>query len=196
MASSQNQAVAAAWPKVNSRYHPGRSCVSCFLCGKEQARYDHFIGLTAEVQQYIQRYSTLSIPGESCLCRNHRIEAQRNLDSSQYDKLPTWKKGIESEACCVLDTEPWRSKCIYAECSNTSGITKIIVPNDRQGFCSALGLNDDEPVALCEEHYQRVYRQMHQRCPCAGCGAKPKVREGPFRRHSPDALFVCQYLNQ
>ena len=69
MASSQSQAATAAWAKVTSQYHPERSCVSCFLCGRQQARYDHFKGLTADVQQYIGQYSTSSIPGDSCLCR-------------------------------------------------------------------------------------------------------------------------------
>ena len=192
MASSEKTA-AASWPKVTSQYHRERSCAACFLCGKKQARYDHFNGLAEEVRHYIQNYSTSSIPGDSCICRNHRIEAKRNLNNTQH--IPTWKeRGKENVTGCI---EAVHCKCTYPECSTTSQNARIIIPIDRETFCNALGnCSDNVPVAVYKVHYQRIYRQIYQHHPCAGCDAKPKAREGPYTRHSPDALTVCQYLNE
>ena len=45
---------------------------------------------------------------------------------------------------------------------------------------------------LCETHYQTMYREVHKFHLYAGCGAKPKVREGSYRRHSPNAAIVSE----
>ena len=50
----------------------------------------HLRGLAINAQQYLQQHYSSSIPGNSCLCRSHSIEAQRNSNYPQHP--PTWKK--------------------------------------------------------------------------------------------------------
>ena len=106
MSGSRGKSTAAGL-KVTSQYHEGVCCGPCFFCGKEQARYDHFIGLAINAQQYLQRHYGSSIPGNSCLCRSHCIEAQRNSNDPQH--LPTWKKANKEN---VPEPDAMLSKCI------------------------------------------------------------------------------------
>ena len=73
---------------MSRSYHQGKSCGPCYLCGKVENRYDHFSGLPVEVQTLIQSTQTGTIPGNSCLCRIHQKEVQRNLGNPKY--VPTW----------------------------------------------------------------------------------------------------------
>ena len=50
--------------------------------------------------------------------------------------------------------------------------------------------------ALCDKHYQLLYRESHEPKICAGCGAKPKSRQAPYSRVSPYAISVSKYLNE
>ena len=54
----------------------------------------------------------------------------------------------------------------------------------------------EQPIFLCQTHYQCLYRKIHAHIPCAGCDAKPKSSQGGYTRHSPDALSVTNYLNE
>ena len=77
--------------------------------------------------------------------------------------------------------------------------TKLIVASKatNEAFCQALNVgNTEQCLSLCEAHYQYLYRQIHTYKPCADCGAKPKVRQGAYTRHSPDALAVSHYLTE
>jgi hypothetical protein len=46
---------------------------------------------------------------------------------------------------------------------------------------------------LCQMHYNFLYRQIYL-SPCACCDAKPRPRNGPFTRHSPDATAISLHL--
>ena len=61
-----------------------------------------------------------TIPGNSCLCRAHRREAQRHRLEPEY--IPLWKKGKENVHEAV-------NKCAYPECVATSDDKKIIIPS-------------------------------------------------------------------
>lgn len=175
--------------KVTSQYHRGTFCGPCFICGKEEERYDHFDGLRHEVQQFLVTHSGTYIPGNSCICRSHRREAQRQHLNSGY--VPKWKVNKENLA------PQTHYVCVYKECSVTSETDKVIAPSDEtlDSFCRVLGTTV-QPVVLCEKHYQLVYRQIHEHKPCAGCGVKPKFRQNAHTRHSPDPITVSQYLSK
>ena len=162
-----------------SRHHEGQFG-SCFICGKtKERRYDHFCGLSAATQQYIQRHHNSSdkIPGNSCLCRSHSQEAQRNHQNSEH--LPTWSKSRER----ITDTHTVTQTCAYPECTASSSSTKIIVASKatNEAFCQALNVsNTEQCLSLCEAHYEHLYWQIHTYEPCAGCGAKPRARQGAY----------------
>ena len=176
------------WPPVSSPYHRGTFCGPCYICGKRQERYDHYDGLSREVQEFLMAHSSLQIPGSSCICRNHRREALRQRLNSGY--VPALKKTEESS------TQTDTRVCMYKECASTSETGKLITPSDEtlQSFRKMLDTTEHS-VLLCEKHYQLVYRKMHERTPCAGCGAKPKVRQDAYTRHSPDPFTISQYLS-
>lgn len=173
--------------KVSSKYHTGE-CGPCYLCGKEQMRYDHFGSLSTEAQVFLQRHTGTIVPDSSCLCRSHQREEIRHR--SDLDYVPLWKKHVEKTADACI------SKCVYPDCAATAENAKIIVPSTEYQSSFAKVLNTSQgTVKLCNQHYQALYQREHSHDPCAGCGLIPKVRQSAFYRHSPDAATVCEILN-
>ena len=72
---------------------------------------------------------------------------------------------------------------------------RIITASGETLATFAKELNVEGVVTLCETHYQTMYREVHKLHQCAGCGAKSKVREGAYTRHSPNAAIVSEYLH-
>ena len=177
-----------------SSHHRNRSCNPCFICGLRQLRYDHYCTYKPAEQKFLQRHIGREIPSHACLCRAHHREAQRHKSDPEY--VPIWKtasKGSKPDTPCMT--------CNYPGCSNTSSSARIIVPSGeiQLRFCEALGYQHCSAMGVmhvCETHYQHLYRQVHALNPCAGCGAKPKVRQGAYTRHSPDPVYISQYLTQ
>jgi hypothetical protein len=130
----------------------------------------------AEIE-FFESLTERQLRNDSCICRSHRAEAKRHLANPDY--VPKWnKEKSQLYICCSLD-----------ECTATSHNFKIIrLSEDTK---QKLLTSQD---TLCEFHYQELYRQAHQYTPCAFCGAKPKVRSGPYTRHSPDAMAVSNLL--
>ena len=177
-------------PKVKSNYHRGTFCGPCIICGQEQERYDHFDGLSQEVQQFLLVHSGMLIPGNSCICRNHRREALHHQSNSGY--IPVWKKKPEES----LAPEQTNHQCMYKDCAVTSSTGKIIAPSMEtlESFRKVLDTTEHS-VFLCDKHYRLVYCEMHEHVPCAGCGAKPKVRQNAYSQHSPDLFTISVYLS-
>ena len=87
-----------------------------------------------------------------------------------------------------------KHKCgVFPQCTATSLRERIITPSGDMQTLFSEQLNVPKPV-VCEMHYQHLYRILHMQNPCAGCGAKPKSRQGVYTRHSPNAEKVSQYL--
>ena len=173
---------------VMSSCHRHRSCTSCFLCGKEQGRYDHYCTLNDREKQFIQKNlpQGTTAPEDGCMCCSHKVEARRYCSDPEY--VPMWKrreKVINQNICCI-----------YPECTSTSLNTKVINTPDiklQEVICYELK-REIEDIFLCEKHYQFFYRKLNAYHPCASCGAKPKVRQGPYFRHSPDPTIINDYL--
>ena len=167
-------------------YHPDKSCGPCFFCGAKQQRYCHFGGLADEGKKYYLRHFCDKIPDDSCICRAHQNELKRHIEDTDY--IPKWKKEHS-------ELPKHTMYCMYADCNSNSSNEKIIEPSKelQAEFCNEL--ETVKVVTLCEKHYHFLYRQSHKSKPCASCGANPKIRHGPYIRHSPDPATVCQYLN-
>ena len=135
----------------------------------------------------MKQHASSDIPEDSCICRAHRREAKRHQSDPEY--IPIWKKGDQGSEHVTA--------CMYPECSATSLIEKIIVPSDetQETIREMLNTGTHQSVKLCKTHYQQLYRQTHIHHPCAGCGAKPKFRQGAYTRHSPDAATISDYLH-
>ena len=147
-------------------HHPGRPCGPCYLCGKKQKRYCHLNALEEQHQEFIQRYLTVDdVPGDSCICRAHQMEAMRHLNDACY--VPKWKKSDNGH---IL-------KCTYPECQASSDRDRVVVPleSTKTLFSKVPNTDLSHVQALCDKHYQTLYRQAHAPSPCAGCGARPKA---------------------
>ena len=175
--------------KVTSHYHRGTVCGPCFICGREDEKnYNHFDGLRHEVQQFLAKHVG-HIPGNSCICRAHCREAERQHLNPEY--VPIWKK---NKAENVAQQTQHVCTCMYKECAVTSEKEKFIT-SSHESFRKMLGTTE-QLVVLCEKHYQLAYRQIHGHKQCAACGAKPKFRQDAYIRHSPDPITVSQYLSE
>lgn len=51
----------------------------------------------------------------------------------------------------------------------------------------------DQTIALCEEHYRRMYLYLNSVRPCDSCGKKPRRNE-TFNRHCPSPDIVNKHL--
>ena len=123
--------------------------------------------------QVVQSLATVAYVGHT---------EERNSDTVLI--LPMWKKGVKQ----TLDTCTY--KCQYPE------NTKVITPSEEYQLSFSKALKtQDTVIALCNKHYQLLYRKVHMHGVCAGCGSKPRARQSAYYRHSPDAATVCQYLN-
>ena len=67
--------------------------------------------------------------------------------------------------------------------------------NTKVLFTQLPNIDPSHVQALCDQHYQKLYRLVHATSPCAGCGARPKARQ-LYTRHSPDAITVTEYLTE
>ena len=113
------------------------------------------------------------------------MEAVWHINNMEY--IPAWNKNHVNTNNTL--------KCMYPECTANSSNEKIVVPTENtRALFSTLPDTDLSLIgALCERHYQQLYRQVHAPSPCAGCGAKPKARHR-HTRHSPDAITITDYL--
>ena len=112
------------------------------------------------------------------MCRAHVREADKHHSDPEY--IPVWK----NERGAEVNT----ATCMHPDCGSTgrtiSCSSEMVVTFP---FFPGKG-------HVCERHYQQLYRQLHTLTPCSGCGKKPKVREGPYTRRSPDAITVSKHL--
>ena len=139
------------------------------------------------IKRFMKQHVGSDIPEDSCICRAHRREAKRHQSDPEH--IPIWKKGDQGSEHVTA--------CMYPECSATSLIEKITEPSDeiQEMFQEILNTGSHQLVKLCKTHYQQLYRQTHIHHVCAGCGAKPKCRQGAYTRHSPDAVTISNYLH-
>jgi hypothetical protein len=57
-------------------------------------------------------------------------------------------------------------------------------------------LNENDTKWLCNAHYQRLYKCLNSREPCASCGEKPKFNNKQYYRHCPDPTLITKYLKE
>lgn len=87
-------------------------------------------------------------------------------------------------------------RCSYPNCS-TSLSDRLISPSfatlsELEVFLN-INSSEEQPLLLCNEHYQYVYRAFNTPNACACCGIQPKSGKS-FHRHCPDVDLVNSVL--
>ena len=107
---------------------------------------------------------------------------QRNVHKENF--YPRWKpKRIEKKKCSIED------------CQADLYTHTLLVSVDRleeilQERVQGYTINDSkESIALCKEHYRRMYLHLNPLKVCESCGEKPKRNE-IFNRHCPSPDIV------
>ncbi len=118
------------------------------------------------------------------ICIAHYREAQRTHPANY---IPKWK---------TISNVIYTHKCVYPECP-TSPSDRLISPSfatvsELEGFLN-VSSNAVEPLLLCNDHYQYVYKAFKLRRTCACCGIQPKSFKN-FNRHCPDVHIVNSVL--
>ena len=115
------------WPKATSRHHPSQVCVPCFICGKQQPRYTHLLGMPSEEKSFILKHFDGAVLPQGCMCR----EAARHI-TADPEYIPAWKR--EQNA-------PSAVKCMYQECSASSQNEKLSTTST-DTFKGIIGIKD------------------------------------------------------
>ena len=131
------------WPKATSRHHPSQVCVPCFICGKQQPRYAHLLGMPSEEQSFILKHFDGAVPPQGCMCRSHCREAARHI-TADPEYIPVWKREQNAQSAV---------KCMYQECSASSQNEKLITTSTNT-FKGIIGIKEgDSAVHLCATQY-------------------------------------------
>ena len=85
--------------------------------------------------------------------------------------------------------------CSVQSCSSkTICSTKLITNAELAStFNMAIEPQEGASVGLCKQHYQKMYKFLHQRVPCKSCGAMPNDTEH-FPYHCPHPVIINRYL--
>ena len=169
-----------------SKYHPGRPCQECILCGSKHKYHAHFGAFTTEHRNFIYKHYEGNIADDSCICKADQKEAKEHCNDPNY--IPRWKKHKES----IIN------KCMHNDCNADSSNARIIMasfmPNEM--FTKVLNLDDfPHEIMLCTTHYHQLYAQYNSPDPCPSCGMKPK-RGTCFIRHSPNPEMISKHLSE
>lgn len=94
MSSKRKQKTATSHTKFYSKYHRGRKCSDCALCGQAVTNVTHFETWGGAEQNFILKHSPgKELTSSSCICKAHYVEAKRYCTQNGY--VPKWKKGTE-----------------------------------------------------------------------------------------------------
>ena len=94
MSNEREQKLGTSCTKFYSKYHRGRKCSDCALCGQAVSNVTHFETWRAAEQNFVLRHSVgKDVSPSGCTCKAHHVEAKRYCTQSGY--TPKWKKGTE-----------------------------------------------------------------------------------------------------
>ena len=90
MSNEREQKLGTSCTKFYSKYHRGRKCSDCALCGLAVSNVTHFETWGAAEQNFICKHLGKELPSSSCICKAHHAEAKRHCTQNGY--IPKWKK--------------------------------------------------------------------------------------------------------
>ena len=158
----------------------------CTLCLEHlSARHTHPVKWKADMQQFLKRYSSISL--DSCVCRADELSIRKGLSISNEEYIPRWVK---------RDMKKLKTICCVCGCKDLAKRKSALSYSE---ICAACNVNPADAVVaaasstsrefyLCDRHYSAVQRYCGQESTieCALCGGKPKHIVGsmvrsPFR---------------
>ena len=176
--TAQNSSVGLSQEKIPKQ---------CILCGSKDKQMSRYTNWGAVERKFLSTYLDSNPAESSFICKSHLMEARRHHDNPDF--VPKWKPGPRS-------IQQPLNKCVNPKCIEPVH-EKLIKPSFAPiaELEEILGVKSsaDNPLVLCQQCYNILYRQLHPSKPCASCGATPKMYKS-FCRHSPNALVVSQHL--
>ena len=170
--------------------HEG-DCACCTWCLKSNSRYIHPIQIKEkanEVYTWLQNNCS-NLNDSSCICQPCYKQIDRKNGSPGFH--PRWAPKLPkpNTKCCI-------EKCEQPVYTNTNLVTGEQIEQILHERVTAFSISDSQTsLALCQDHYLAMYRQIHHTTPCASCGVIPK-KGVTFNRHCSDPHRLNDYLNR
>ena len=163
------------------------SASKCHLCASDSPGnlYRKPATWTEESRQWVSRY-VQNLPLDALVCDACTKFVKRNIGKA--DVVPRWlpKERKPSQSCMV-------SNCKQNALSTTSITTYSIASQYLElDECSRVDTTD-KSLALCNAHYQKLYRELEFPAPCATCGVHTRYGKNHVRR-CPDPAIITSYL--
>ena len=139
--------------------------VKCHLCSSESPLnfYSRPSTWTEENRQWVNSFHTKPIPLDVSVCRACERFVKRHTGETGI--VPRWVPKERRQKCCAVEG--------CGEISHTSTtITTYDIAQEHLDLVDTAD-NDSSPLALCNPHYQQLYRALRFPLPCAACASQP-----------------------
>ena len=145
----------------------------------------HPIGLKRTEGAWANTLCNRSIPLDALVCwacvrfiRHH---------TGETGVSPRWAPKERHQMCCIVEG--------CGEVSHTS--TTIATHNIAREYLDIVETadSDSSALALCNPHYQHLYRALRFPLPCAACASQPRYG-GDYTRRCPNPTEITRYLQQ
>ena len=159
----------------------------CHLCASDSPSnlYRKPATWTEENRQWVSRYVS-SLPLDALMCDACTKFVKRN--TGKADVVPRWlpKQRKPSQLCMVRN-------CKQQQRGTTTITTHSIASQYLTlGECSQVD-GSNKSLALCNSHYQKLYRELDFPAPCATCGVPSRYGKHHVRR-CPDPTVITSHL--
>ena len=140
---------------AHSKYHPGKSCSPCLICGKIEAHYTHFKAWPQSMKQFAITHFKEPIADDSCICRADHLDIKRHRSDPEYG--PKWATVTRSVPDSTIST----SKCCYDTCTTSEKLTKPSFTSTKSiKEILHIPLEHTETIILCPIHYHQIYKKF------------------------------------
>ena len=161
--------------------------VKCHLCSSESPLnfYSRPSSWTEENRQWVNSFHTKPIPLDVSVCRACERFVKRHTGETGI--VPRWVPKERRQKCCAVEG--------CGEISHTSTtITTYDIAQEHLDLVDTAD-NDSSPLALCNPHYQQLYRALRFPLPCAACASQPRYG-GDYTRRCPNPIQITAYLQK
>ena len=161
--------------------------VKCHLCSSDSPLnlYSRPSTGTEENRQWVNSLCTKPIPLDVSVCR--ACERFVKHHTGETGVVPRWVPKERCQKCCAVEG--------CGEISHTSTtITTYDIAQEHLDLIETEDI-DSSPLALCNPHYQQLYRVLRFPLPCAACASQPRYG-GDYTRRCPNPIQITTYLQQ
>ena len=168
-------------------HEPMTNRVRCHLCSSESPfnTYSRPSNWTEENRRWANSLCHSSIPLRALVCRACVRFIRHHMGEKGVS--PRWAPKERHQMCCIIEG--------CGEVSHTS--TTIATHNIAREYLDIVETadSDSSALALCNPHYQHLYRALRFPLPCAACASQPRYG-GDFIRRCPNPTEITRYLQQ